>query len=94
MSAMKHDPLFGEVPVGDLFVTGPVEILFVKVDNLGLSNPTDGNVLGGYAIDVADGKKVWVPGSRVVRRVNRGDFLEAYRRYHMRELQERTPIPA
>lgn len=91
---MKTEPVFGEVPLGDLFVTGPGEDLFLKVDNLALSNKSDGNVLGGNAFNIADGKKIWIPGNRIVRRANRGNFLETYQRYHLRELRERAPAPA
>lgn len=83
-------------------MTGPAENLFVKVDNesdtLTGQLPSGGYVseqlVGGNAIDVANGKTIWVPGNRVVRRANRGDFLEAYHRYHLRELRERAPISA
>lgn len=74
---MQKHLTFADIPVNKLFVTGPSEILFVKLDN------EDGlpNVHGGHAIAIADGTKVWTPSNRIVSHPKQTHFRETASKY-------------
>jgi hypothetical protein len=68
---------FGDIPVNDLFVTGPAGTLFIKLDD----DPILNNVPGGTAMAIEDGTKVWTPANRIVLEPKNKHFVEAGQKY-------------
>jgi hypothetical protein len=62
--------IFRDLEPGELFVTGPADTLFIKVND----QPWVGCLNGGQTLRLEDGKKNWVPAQRMVRRPIKGDF--------------------
>lgn len=83
---MNKNYVFGDVPVGKLFVTGPGDRLFIKVDN----ETALRNLPGGHAFDVAEGDRIWVPENRIVTQPTVRNFNAAKTRYFWERVCEKA----
>jgi hypothetical protein len=77
---------FADIPIGGLFVTGPADTLFIKVDD----DPILNNVPGGTAFMIEDGTKVWTPDCRIVSEPKVKNFIEAGRKYTWERICDRA----
>jgi len=68
---------FADISVNGLFVTGPAETLFIKLDDDSILN----NVPGGTAVMIEDGTKVWTPANRIVHKPKRKHFNRTAEQY-------------
>lgn len=80
---------FADIPVRSMFVTGPSETLYIKLDNDPMSFSQTmpngagmgGNIPGGNAVSLEDGRKVWTPSNRIVLEPKNKHFVEAGQKY-------------
>ena len=85
---MKNEHLtFEKIPVGGLFVTGPGDYMFVKIDE----SPSTDNVPGGRAFFLHDGRSNWTPDNRIVRLPTPRDFRQLAERYDWEQITRQNP---
>lgn len=97
---MNKNFTFCNVPVGDLFVTGPGDTVFIKLDNENMiesgTYPSGAGVStsvpGGYCRDVATGERIWIPAVRCVHKPTREDFDQMADKYQWKQIAERPTI--
>jgi hypothetical protein len=73
---------YKDIQIGELFVTGPAETLFIKVkDDLN-------DLRGGNSFEISTGKSLWVPDQREVSLPKQKHFMEAGQKYCWNRMSE------
>ncbi len=85
---MSKHLTFADIPIGGLFVTGPADTLFIKVDN---ESPK--NLEGGRCFSLADGCSCWTPANRIVSLPKYRDFARAANNFLFRQVCETNQKP-